>query len=75
MIIKDKTQALDIYQNKFGKINTELGYNLIPIKTKNGWLVIKTYQRNCWVDEVTERKVLLNNDGKIYENHIRIGEF
>ena len=34
MIIENKTQALNIYQKKIEKINSDLGYNLIPVKTK-----------------------------------------
>ena len=68
------SKEFEIFEKQFGVTKKELGYSLTSKKVKSGILVMKWYQRNSWVDEVLEKKVLLSN-GKIYENNKLIGNY
>lgn len=74
-MILDENTAKMIYNSKIEKVDKNLGYSLTTKKTDSGWLVFKWYSRNNFVDDVLERKVLLRNDHKIFENHSQIGVF
>lgn len=66
-------EAKNKFQEIFGKVDLiQFGYDLKAIRIKSGILVIKTYQRNSWVDAKVEKKVLFHKNGKIYENHKEI---
>ena len=62
------------YQKLFGKVKSEFGYSLTAKKTINGWLVMKWYKRNSWVDETLEKKVLFCN-GMVFENNNVVGTY
>lgn len=68
-MIRNENEAKMVYNSKIEKIDVNLGYSLTTKKTDSGWLVFKWYSRNNFVDDVLERKVLLRNDHKIFENH------
>ena len=74
-MIRNENEAKMIYTSNIEKVEDNDGYSLTTKKTDSGWLVYKWYSRNNYVDDVLERKVLLRNDHKIFENHSQIGVF
>jgi hypothetical protein len=66
--INTEAEAIKKFEEIFGKTYDKLGFYLTTKKTKNGFLVMKWYQRSTWSDCTLEKKVLVCN-GKVYENN------
>ena len=69
-----KERLKELYEAIFGQIKEELGYSYTIKKVKSGWLFFHWYERNSWVDDKLERKVLFSN-GNIYENNVKVGSY
>lgn len=69
-----ENKAIELFENLFGKVDSELGFSLTSKKVKNGILVMKWYQRNSWSDDRLERKVLFCN-GIVYEENKQIAKY
>jgi len=67
-------KAIELFEDLFGKVDSELGFSLTTKKTKNGVLVMKWYQRSTWSDDKLEKKFLFCN-GKVYEENKEIAKY
>lgn len=70
----NEATAIDIFKTKFPKTDYDQAYwSFTTHQTKSGRLVILWYERNTWADPQIEKKILLRNDGFMFENFQKIG--
>jgi hypothetical protein len=70
----DKELLKKAYEAVYGEVKQQDGFRLVFKKVQSGFLCFHWYQRNTWVDDTLERKVLFSN-GKIYENNKEVGKY